>query len=195
MPNVPTLSITPSISTAAPGWADAAASGSQVWNGHSGALIAKAMKKPRNSHFCTVGRQGDVRQRVEDERAVVPGDRRLARVHVQRDHRDQHEQAAEQAVEQELHRRVLPRPDAERPDHEVHRDQHGLEEHVEQEDVGGREDPDHHRVEHQHQREVHLRRPLTLGSSASCQEASITTGISTAVMPMSTSAIPSTPTA
>ncbi len=55
MPNVPTLSITPSISTAAPGWADAAASGSQVWNGQSGALIAKAMKNPRNSHFCTVG--------------------------------------------------------------------------------------------------------------------------------------------
>ena len=32
-----------------------AASGSQVWNGHSGALIANATKKPRNSHFCVVG--------------------------------------------------------------------------------------------------------------------------------------------
>ena len=41
-------------------------------------------------------------------------------------------------------------------DHEVHRHQHGLEEHVEQEDVGGREDADHHRLEHQHQREVGL---------------------------------------
>ena len=75
---------------------------------------------------------------------------------VQRDHRDQHQQAAEQAVEQELHRRVLPLADAEAPDHEVHRDQHGLEEDVEQEDVGGREDADHHRLEHQHQREVGL---------------------------------------
>src|SRR5580698_2630221 len=55
MPNVPTLSSTPTSSTAPPGWAEAAASGSQVWNGHSGALIANAMKKPRNSHFCTVG--------------------------------------------------------------------------------------------------------------------------------------------
>ena len=55
MPNVPTLSSTPTSSTAAPGGADAAASGSQVWNGHSGALIANAMKNPRNSHFCTVG--------------------------------------------------------------------------------------------------------------------------------------------
>ena len=54
MPNVPTLSSTPTSSTAAPGWAALAASGSQVWNGNSGALIANAMKKPRNSHFCTV---------------------------------------------------------------------------------------------------------------------------------------------
>src|SRR5580692_7627203 len=49
MPNVPTLSSTPTSSTAAPGWADVAASGSQVWNGHNGALIANAMKNPRNS--------------------------------------------------------------------------------------------------------------------------------------------------
>jgi hypothetical protein len=27
--------------------------GSQVWNGHSGALMAKAMKKPLNSAICT----------------------------------------------------------------------------------------------------------------------------------------------
>src|SRR5256886_17629491 len=49
MPNVPTLSSTPTSSTAAPGWAEVAASGSQVWNGHSGALIANATKNPRNS--------------------------------------------------------------------------------------------------------------------------------------------------
>src|ERR1700749_3554772 len=58
MPNVPTLSSTPTSSTAAPGGAAAAASGSQVWKGHSGALIANAMKNPRNSHFCTVGLSG-----------------------------------------------------------------------------------------------------------------------------------------
>ena len=55
MPNVPTLSSTPTSSTAAPGWAEVAASGSQVWNGHSGALIANATKKPRKSHFCACG--------------------------------------------------------------------------------------------------------------------------------------------
>src|SRR5699024_7009388 len=55
MANVPSLSSTPTSSAAAPGGAAAAAAGSQVWNGQSGALIANAMKNPRNSHFCTVG--------------------------------------------------------------------------------------------------------------------------------------------
>ena len=55
MPNVPTLSRTPTSSTAVPGVDSAAASGSQVCTGHSGALIANAAKKPRNSHFCVVG--------------------------------------------------------------------------------------------------------------------------------------------
>ena len=49
---MPTLSSTPTSSAAPPIGASAPASGSQVWNGTSGALIAKAMKKPRNSHFC-----------------------------------------------------------------------------------------------------------------------------------------------
>ena len=43
---------------------------------------------------------------------------------------------------------------AEAPDEEVHRDQHGLEEHVEQEDVGGGEDADQRRLGGQQQREV-----------------------------------------
>src|ERR1700750_2946750 len=55
MPNVPTLSSTQTSSTAPPGWPDAAASGSQVWNGNSGALIAKARKNPRNIHFWASG--------------------------------------------------------------------------------------------------------------------------------------------
>ena len=48
---MPTLSSTPTSSAAPPAGASAPASGSQVWNGTSGALIANAMKKPRNSHF------------------------------------------------------------------------------------------------------------------------------------------------
>ena len=76
---------------------------------------------------------------------------------VEPDHRGEHDQPAEQRVEEELDRRVLPARAAERPDQEVHRDQHGLEEHVEEEDVGGREDPDHHHLEQQQQPEERLR--------------------------------------
>ncbi|CAB4583616.1 unannotated protein [freshwater metagenome] len=54
MPYVPTLSRTPSNKTDVPGVADFAASGSQVWNGTNGALIANAIKKPRNKKFSVV---------------------------------------------------------------------------------------------------------------------------------------------
>ena len=55
MPNVPTLSMIAIISTALAGVASTAASGSQRWNGHSGALTANANMKPRNSRFITAG--------------------------------------------------------------------------------------------------------------------------------------------
>ena len=97
--------------------------------------------------------QRQVRQLAEQERALVAA---VGRVDVQGDDRDQHEQAAEQAVQQELDGRVLPLADAEAADHEVHRHQHGLEEDVEEEDVGGGEDADHHGLEHQHHREIGL---------------------------------------
>ncbi len=51
---MPTLSSTPTTITATPIGACCAASGSQVWNGISGALMAKAVKNPRNSHTCTL---------------------------------------------------------------------------------------------------------------------------------------------
>src|ERR1700727_2658986 len=53
MPNVPTLSITAVINTAVAGVDSTAASGSQRWNGHSGALIAKANMNPRKSALVT----------------------------------------------------------------------------------------------------------------------------------------------
>ena len=55
IPNVPTLSKTPSSKTDVPGVAEDAASGSQVCSGQSGALMAKAIKKPRKSRFWVVG--------------------------------------------------------------------------------------------------------------------------------------------
>jgi hypothetical protein len=104
-----------------------------------GALIANATKNPRNS-----------------QRWVFVLISRFCRS----DDGSEHEQPADQAVEQELHRRVRALGAAVAPDQEVHRDEHRLEEHVEHEDVGRGEDADRHRLEQQHQGEVALDGPL-----------------------------------
>ena len=95
-------------------------------------------------------------------------------------------------VQQELHRGVAALGAAELPDEEVHRDEHRLEEDVEQEDVAGGEHPDHERLEHEHQREEvrGAARPST-----SFQAASTQTGTSTADSATIVSAMPSTPSA
>jgi hypothetical protein len=131
----------------------AAASGSQVWNGTSGALIAKAMKKPSEQPLLQLRVDLQVRERGEVERA---GAGEVLRGDVQPDERRQHEQAAEQRVQQELDRGVVATRAAVAPDEEVHRDEHRLEEHVEQEHVGGGEDADHRGLEHEDQRDVGL---------------------------------------
>ena len=98
------------------------------------------------------------RRRVEvageagDEEAVVTTGAR----DVDPDDGHEHDQPAREGEQEELHRGVLPAWAAEQPDEEVHRDQHRLEEDVEQEHVGGGEDADDERLEHQHQREVAL---------------------------------------
>ena len=71
---------------------------------------------------------------------------------------------------------------AEAADEEVDRDEHRLEEDVEEEDVGGGEDADHERLEHEHQREVGLGPLAAAGpasSGTSCQAASRQIGVST----------------
>ena len=75
---------------------------------------------------------------------------------VERDDREQHHDGARERVEEELDRRVeLPRP-APDPDEEVHRDEHDLPEHVEEEEVEGAEDADHPRLEEEEERVVLL---------------------------------------
>ena len=73
---------------------------------------------------------------------------------VQADQRGQHEQTAEQRVQEELHGRVRTAHATERPDEEVHRDEHDLEHHVEQEDVRGGEDAGHGGLQHEDQRQI-----------------------------------------
>ena len=99
------------------------------------------------------GDDGPEVERARLERVAVGGH------HVQPDHRGQHDQAAEQVVQQELHRRLGPRARAAEPaDEEVHRDQHRLEEHVEQQDVERDQRDQHHALDGQDQREVGVRR-------------------------------------
>ena len=83
-------------------------------------------------------RRGDRgRDELRDRERVEPG--RL----VEDEERDQHQHAARERVEEELHGGVdapLVAPD---PDEEVHRDEHRLPEHVEEEEVERDEDADH----------------------------------------------------
>ncbi len=112
--------------------------------------MANARKKPRNS-------QRSVPVAKSSSVSVVPVEGACPTVapdHPQPDHGGQHEQAADQRVQEELHRRVLPARAAVGADQEVHRHQHDLEEHVEQEHVRSGEHPDHRELQGQQQREV-----------------------------------------
>ena len=111
------------------------ASGSQVWNGNIGTLIAKARAKARKSQrLQRRGRRACAASArdVEGARPVIP---------VEHQDRHQHEHAAREGVEEELHRRVDAPVVAPDPDEEVHRDEHGLPEHVEEEEVEGARRP------------------------------------------------------
>ena len=52
-PKVPIFSITPARMIEPAAGASVCASGSQVWSGQIGTLMAKASAKARKSHFCT----------------------------------------------------------------------------------------------------------------------------------------------
>ena len=96
-------------------------------------------------------RAGGDRQRVELQQIeAVDAGRRLVE-HGERDDGDQHQHAAGHRVEQELHRRVdalVVAPDA---DEEIHRNQHRVPEHVEQEQVEREEHAQHARFEQEHE--------------------------------------------
>jgi hypothetical protein len=69
---------------------------------------------------------------------------------------DEQQDGAEERVEEELDRRVLPPRAAPHADQEVHRQEHHLPEDEEQEEIEGAEDAHHARVEHEEEREVAL---------------------------------------
>ena len=73
---------------------------------------------------------------------------------MQIDQRDQHEDRAEEGIDEELQRRVDAARAAPDTDDDEHRDQHRLEEYVEQQRVSRRKDADQHALKHEHGRHV-----------------------------------------
>src|SRR4030081_3608981 len=104
-PYVPILRSTPARMTLPAVGASTWASGSQVWNGNSGTLIAKARAKARNMRFWAL--PGAITYWASTSRArsrrreVIPS-RRAPVLIVEGKDRDQHEDGAAQRVEGEL---------------------------------------------------------------------------------------------
>ncbi len=96
-------------------------------------------------HGWTKGRRRELGdgQRIGARGPVVGG--------VEDEDGDEHEEAAEHGEEDELHRRVDAAPAAPNADEEVHRDEHGFPEDVEEEQVHRDENTDHARLEQEHE--------------------------------------------
>ena len=127
-PNTAAFETTPESIAATSGGDSRYASTSQPWNGKIGALTANAARKPRKTQSFARGARVDERERALRE----PED----------DDRREHQQRAGHRVDDERDRRAdapRPAPDA---DQDVERDQHRLEEDVEEEQVLRGEDAD-----------------------------------------------------
>ena len=140
---MPAFAITPESTAVTSGGASRYVSGSQPWNGKSGALITNANMKPRKIQRLALGGAVD-----EVERAGLQA---------VDDERGEHQERARHRVDEELHRRAEPAGAAPDADEDVERDQHRLEERVEEEQVLRDEDADGRAGEEEHQPEVRAR--------------------------------------
>ena len=86
-------------------------------------------------------------------------------IEIEHDNRHQHEQGAEEGVEEEFHRSVDPPWPAPNPYEESHGYQHRLPEDVEEKEIEGDEDPEHARLQ-QEQKDVEFLRTVGDGSEA-----------------------------
>ena len=96
------------------------------------------------SQILRVAQEVRVAERVDAGRA--------ARVQIQHDDRDQHEQRAQERIDEELDRRVQPVVSAPHPDDEIHGDEHHFPHHIEEEEIERDKDADHARREHEQER-------------------------------------------
>ncbi len=152
---MPIFSSTPARMTEPAVGASTCASGSQVWNGNSGTLIANASAKARKNQLSIVPRQlhaveieeVEARQVRRADLGVRPG---------KPDDGEQHQDAARHRVEHELDGGVdaaLVAPDA---DEEIHRNQHRVPEDVEEEEVDRDKHAEHRRLEREHEEREQL---------------------------------------
>ena len=159
-PYAPSFSMTAARMTLPAVGASVCASGSQVWNGNIGTLIANARKNARNAAIWSPSAKPLVwaysRSELEvegaDPRAVVPA---LVGEGRGQD-RDQHQERPDERVQDELDRGVDPVGAAPDADDQVHRDQDDLPEDVEQEHVQGDEHADHPDLEDEERDHVFL---------------------------------------
>ena len=121
------------------------ASGSQVWNGNIGTLIAKPRNMPPKMSSCVPCTMPSPCSCVSVTMSKVCD----LRQEEQRQEAQQHQRRAEQREQEELDRRVLAVRTAPHADHEVHREQDDLEEDEEEDEVLGDERADHARLEQQ----------------------------------------------
>ena len=120
--------------------ASTCASGNHVCTGHIGTFTANDAKKASQSHIAGIQREVEGHERRNIGRA---------RVEIRDEYCQQHQDGAEQRIEEELERRVYPARPAPNADNQEHRDQDRLEEDVERDEIERAEHADHHRFQHQ----------------------------------------------
>ncbi len=133
--------------------ASTCASGSHVWNGHDRDLDRKRQEerdeRQRSEH--RLAQERHLRNRVRDAERV------RAREEIDSDDRQQHRDASDECVQEELDRRVFPPRAAPDADQEVHRHEADLPEDVEKEEVERDEHAQHPHFEREEEGEVFLR--------------------------------------
>ena len=122
------------------------ASGSHVWSGKTGTLIAKREREGEEEERLGAAGEGQPVDVLERERPCAG--RRVVADREEED-RQEHQEAARHREEEELHRGVDAPRAAPDPDDEVHRDEHDLPEDVEEGEVERDEAAEHAGLEHQ----------------------------------------------
>ena len=151
-PYVPIFSKTPARMTEPAVGASVCASGSQVWNGNIGTLIAKAKKKrPEEQHL-----RLHVETARRDASSVGISNVPPSGLEIKRQNAQQHDHRADQRVQEKFDRGVQAAVAAPDADQEIHRHQHHFPEHIEEEEIERHENAQHADLQQQEQNVIFL---------------------------------------